>query len=162
MEYNTQITADPRSGARVKNNVESFCASWYTEFINHCKGGLILKIQESAEDYLETILILRDKLGQVRSIDIVNEMGFSKPSISIAMRKLRENGYISMDDEGFITLTDSGLKIASTIYERHQLLTRWLIQLGVDEHTAREDACRMEHAISAESFEKIKQHVLSV
>ena len=121
-----------------------------------------MKIQESAEDYLETILILRDKLGQVRSIDIVNEMGFSKPSISIAMRKLRENGYISMDDEGFITLTDSGLKIASTIYERHQLLTRWLIQLGVDEHTAREDACRMEHAISAESFEKIKPHVLSV
>lgn len=120
-----------------------------------------MKIQESAEDYLETILILRNKLGRVRSIDIVNEMGYSKPSISIAMRKLRENGYIIMDDEGYITLTPDGMEIATKIYERHKLLTQWLMHIGVDELTAREDACRMEHAISEESFEKIKEYVLA-
>ncbi len=117
-----------------------------------------MKIQESAEDYLETILVLRNKKGRVRSIDIVNELGYSKPSISIAMRKLRESGHVNMDSEGYITLTESGMEIAATIYERHKLLTQWLIQLGVDEITAREDACRIEHAISDESFEKIKAH----
>ena len=120
-----------------------------------------MKIQESAEDYLETILVLRNTKGRVRSIDIVNEMGYSKPSISIAMRKLRESGHVNMDNEGYITLTESGMEIATTIYERHKLLTQWLIQLGVDEITAREDACRMEHAISDESFEKIKAHAVA-
>ena len=118
-----------------------------------------MKIQESAEDYLETILVLRNTKGRVRSIDIVNEMGYSKPSISIAMRKLRESGHVNMDDEGYITLTESGMEIATAIYERHKLLTHWLIKLGVDEITAREDACRIEHAISDESFEKIKEYV---
>lgn len=118
-----------------------------------------MKIQESAEDYLETILVLSNRLGNVRSIDIVNEMGFSKPSISVAVRKLRENGYLNVDSNGYITLTESGMKIASTIYERHEVLKSWLISLGVSEQTAREDACHMEHAISAESFDKIKLHL---
>ena len=89
-----------------------------------------MKIHKSAEDYLETILVLRNTKGRVRSIDIVNEMGYSKPSISIAMRKLRESGHVNMDNEGYITLTESGMEIATTIYERHKLLTQWLIQLG--------------------------------
>lgn len=116
-----------------------------------------MKIQESAENYLETILVLRQRIGQVRSIDIVNEMNFSKPSISYAMKQLRENGYILMDESGYITLTDSGLEIAECIYERHKVLTDYLISLGVDEGTAREDACRIEHVISPSSFEMIKK-----
>lgn len=118
----------------------------------------LLKIQESAENYLETILILKNRKGSVRSIDIVNELDYSKPSVSIAMKNLRENDYVSMDENGFITLTDKGVKIAETIYERHTLLSDWLIKLGVDEKTAVEDACRIEHVISADSFEAIKQH----
>ncbi len=117
-----------------------------------------MKIQESAENYLETILMISERKPQVRSIDIVNELEFSKPSVSIAMKNLRENGYILMDKEGHITLTDAGRKIAETMYERHKLLSKWLIRLGVNEHTAVEDACRMEHVISAESFEAIKRH----
>ena len=117
-----------------------------------------MKIQESAENYLETILILSRKKPNVRSIDIVNEMEFSKPSVSVAMKNLRENGYIHMDKDGFITLTDKGLEIAEMIYERHTLLSAWLIRLGVDEKTATQDACRMEHVISKESFEAIKRH----
>ncbi|HIQ75482.1 MAG TPA: metal-dependent transcriptional regulator [Candidatus Cottocaccamicrobium excrementipullorum] len=117
-----------------------------------------MKIQESAENYLETILMISECKPQVRSIDIVNELEFSKPSVSIAMKNLRENGYILMDKEGHITLTDAGRKIAETMYERHKLLSKWLIRLGVNEHTAVEDACRMEHVISAESFEAIKRH----
>ena len=112
-----------------------------------------MKIHESAENYLETIYILSKKKPQVRSIDIVNELHFSKPSISVAMKNLRENGYVVMDQDGFITLTDAGKAIALTIYERHVLLSEWLIQLGVDEKTALEDACRIEHVISAKSFE---------
>ena len=117
-----------------------------------------MKIQESAENYLETILILSQRKGNgmVRSIDIVNEMEFTKPSVSVAMKNLRENGYIEMDAGGFITLTPAGRKIADTIYERHQLFTQWLISLGVDEKTAAEDACRIEHVISDESFERLK------
>ena len=118
-----------------------------------------LKIHESAENYLETIYILSKKKSEVRSIDIVNELHFSKPSISVAMKNLRENGYIIMDKDGFITLTDAGKEIALTIYERHVLLSEWLIHLGVDEKTALDDACRIEHVISAESFEAIKRHV---
>lgn len=118
-----------------------------------------MKIQESAENYLETILILRRRNGAVRSIDIANELEFSKPSVSVAMRNLRENGYISMDSEGFITLLPAGAAIAENIYERHQLLTSWLVALGVPERTAAEDACRIEHVISQESFEAMKSHV---
>lgn len=117
-----------------------------------------MHVHESAEDYLEAILMLREKKGQVRSIDIANELNFSKPSVSIAMKNLRENGYIHMDKDGFITLTDAGRNIAETMYERHKLLSRWLINLGVNEKTAVQDACRMEHVISAESFEAIKRH----
>ena len=117
-----------------------------------------LKIQESAENYLETILIIGNRKPQVRSIDIANELNFSKPSVSVAMKNLRLNGYIQMDHDGFITLTPSGKAIADKIYERHRLLSSWLEQLGVDSKVAAEDACRMEHVISAESFEAIKRH----
>ena len=117
-----------------------------------------MKIQESAENYLETILILRQRIGAVRSIDIVNELEFSKPSVSVAKKNLRENGYIEMDTEGYITLTDKGRAIAETIYERHTLISRWLITLGVNPKTAVEDACRIEHVISRESFDAIKRH----
>lgn len=118
-----------------------------------------MKIQESAENYLETILILSKRQGQVRSIDIATELGFSKPSVSVAMKNLRQNGYISVDSDGYISLEPSGHEIAETIYERHTLLSHWLVSLGVDEQTAVEDACRMEHVISAKSFDAIKQHV---
>ena len=119
-----------------------------------------MQIRESAENYLETILILsqRKGKGEVRSIDIVNELEFSKPSVSLAMINLRENGYITVDKDGYIRLTDKGLEIAEKMYERHTLLSQWLIKLGVDEKVAVEDACRMEHVISAESFAAIKKH----
>lgn len=119
-----------------------------------------MQIRESAENYLETILILsqRKGKGEVRSIDIVNELEFSKPSVSVAMKNLRENGYITVDKDSYIRLTDKGLEIAEKMYERHTLLSQWLIKLGVDEKVAVEDACRMEHVISAESFAAIKKH----
>ena len=119
-----------------------------------------MQIRESADNYLETILILsqRKGKGEVRSIDIVNELEFSKPSVSVAMKNLRENGYITVDKDGYIRLTDKGLEIAEKMYERHTLLSQWLIKLGVDEKVAVEDACRMEHVISAESFAAIKKH----
>ena len=118
-----------------------------------------MRIQESAENYLETILVLRKRLGLVRSIDIVNELEFSKPSVSIAMKNLRENGYIIMDNDGHITLTESGQEIAESMFERHTLFSNYLIALGVDEKTAVEDACRIEHVISQQSFEKIREHL---
>ena len=118
-----------------------------------------MKIQESAENYLETILVLSERLGNVRSIDIVHELAFTKPSVSIAMKNLRENGYIRMDKDGYITLTESGQEIADMIYERHKFLSRWLMHLGVDEKTATADACRIEHVISRESFEALKRHI---
>lgn len=114
-----------------------------------------MNIHESAEDYLETILILKNRLGMVRSIDIVHEMNFSKPSISIAMKRLRENGYIEMDAEGYITLLPPGLEIAQNIYTRHQVLTEFLTRLGVTPEVAAEDACKIEHDISDETFCKI-------
>ena len=117
-----------------------------------------MKIHESAENYLETIHVLHEKKGMVRSIDIANEMGFSKPSVSVAMKNLRENGYIAVSPEGHITLLPKGLEIAEKIYERHTLLTSWLIALGVPAETAAEDACRLEHVLSTESFEAIKRH----
>ncbi len=119
-----------------------------------------MQLHESAENYLETILILKNRNGNVRSIDIANELSFSKPSISNAVKSLRENGYVSVADDGNITLTDAGLEIAEKIYERHLLLTQFLIELGVDEKTAAADACKIEHDISAESFEKLKSHAL--
>ncbi len=116
-------------------------------------------IHASAEDYLEVILILTERLGLVRSIDIVNELGYSKPSISVAMKKLRENGYIEMDNEGYISLLTPGMEIAQRIYRRHKLLKSFLIGLGVDEAVAAEDACKIEHCISDETFEKLAEHV---
>ena len=119
-----------------------------------------MKIQESAENYLETILVLKKKNGVVRSIDIANDLGVSKPSVSVAMKNLRERNHITVTKEGFIYLTDTGRQIAEMIYERHELISGWLIQLGVDPETAVSDACRMEHVISPESFAAIKKHVL--
>ena len=120
-----------------------------------------MKIHESAENYLETIYILSKKKPQGRSIDIVNEHHFSKPSISVAMKNLRSKDLIIMDEGGHMHLTPSGLAIAAKIYERHTLLSKLLVMLGVNEKTAIEDACRMEHVISEESFEAIKEHVAS-
>lgn len=117
-----------------------------------------MKIKESAENYLETILILSKKIGAVRSIDVANEMNFTKASISIAMKRLREDEYIVMDADGIITLTDKGKEIASMVYERHQLIAKILIALGVSEETAYEDSCKIEHDLSQESFEKIKEY----
>lgn len=116
-----------------------------------------MKIMESAEDYLETILILQNRIGEVRSIDIATEMGFSKPSVSIAMKHFRENGYVTVDESSHIHLTESGRAIAERVYERHRVLTRLLVAIGVSEQTAREDACRIEHDISEETFERIKE-----
>jgi len=118
-----------------------------------------LKIQESAENYLETVLVLSKRNPEVRSIDVATELGFSKPSVSVAMKNLRENGYVVINKEGHIFLTDAGREIAEMIYERHTLLSTWLISLGVSPETAAEDACRMEHVISKESFSAIKEHV---
>ena len=115
---------------------------------------------ESIEDYLETILSLQKKIGQVRSIDIANEMNFSKPSVSVAMKNLREKGFISIDGSGHILLTDSGKKQATDVLEKHTILTNWLISLGVDKEIAQEDACRMEHDMSDETFMALKAHIL--
>ena len=114
---------------------------------------------ESAENYLETILVLSHRLPVVRSVDIANEMNFKKPSVSIAMRNLREKGYIAVTEQGFIALTDEGRKIAEEIYERHQVISGWLISLGVPEKIAIEDACKIEHDLARESFEAIKKHI---
>ena len=117
-----------------------------------------MKIHESAENYLETIFILKKQNGSVRSIDIAHELGFSKPSVSVAMKNLREHGYITVDDGGLISLTESGQAIADKMFERHTLLTNWLTALGVSPEIAVEDACKIEHVISDESFEAIKNH----
>jgi len=117
-----------------------------------------MEIHESAEDYLETILKLEEKNGNVRSIDIVNDMNFSKPSISIAMKKLRENGYIEMDNSGFIRLLAPGREIATRIYARHKLLRRFLMALGVEEKRADEQACKIEHDIDDDTYEKIDNY----
>ena len=115
---------------------------------------------ESSEDYLETILILRERKGNVRSIDIVNEMNYSKPSISIAMKKLRSSGMIEMDMNGYITLTDAGEEIAKKIYARHQLLQDVLIALGVDPQTASDEACKIEHDINDDTYNKINEYYI--
>lgn len=116
-----------------------------------------MSINESAENYLETIFILSQKLPVVRAVDIANELGFKKSSVSAAMKNLREHQHITVADTGYIYLTESGSAIAEMIYERHEVLSYWLKQLGVEEHIALEDACKIEHVISKESFEAIKK-----
>ena len=118
-----------------------------------------MKAHESAENYLETILILGHNSDQIRSIDIVNELGYSKASVSVAMKNLREKGLIQIDNDGYIILTAEGQKIAESIYERHMLISDWLIYLGVDKKTAVADACGMEHSMSEQSFIAIKKHL---
>lgn len=117
------------------------------------------RADESQEDYLETILLLQKRLGQVRSIDIANEMNFTKPSVSVAMKNLREKAYITVSENGFISLTESGRKRAENVLERHTILSDWLISIGVSRQTALEDACRVEHDLSEESFAAIKKAV---
>ena len=117
-----------------------------------------MKIQESAENYLETILVLHQRKGSVRSIDIANELEFSKPSVSVAMKNLRLNGYIEVNDAGFIHLLPAGQQIAEAVLEKHRMMTEFLVALGVREEVAAEDACRIEHVLSDESFEAIKRH----
>ena len=117
-----------------------------------------MKIQKSAEDYLEAMLVLQETHGYVRSIDVAEHLGVTKPSVSYATKRLRENGYICMDKDGLITLTPAGLEIAQRIYSRHRLLVEMLIRIGVPEHIAREDACKIEHDISNETFEALYHH----
>ncbi|MEG1447950.1 MAG: metal-dependent transcriptional regulator [Oscillospiraceae bacterium] len=119
-----------------------------------------MAIHESSENYLETILILKKTIGAVRSIDIANELSFSKPSVSVAMKNLRNENLIIVDEKGMINLTDKGNEIASKIYERHVIISNFLIDLGVDEETAHEDACKIEHIISEVSFQKMKEKYL--
>lgn len=118
-----------------------------------------MNTNESAENYLETILMLSKRLPVVRSVDISNELGFKKSSVSVAMKKLREKNHITVSDAGFINLTQSGREIAEMIYERHEFLSKWLISLGVPSETATEDACKIEHVLSKESFQAIKDFV---
>ena len=123
------------------------------------KGRVVVKIQESAENYLETIHMLSKHKPYVRSIDIANELSFSKPSVSVAMKNLRQKNLITVADNGDIRLTEEGHKIADKVYERHQLISSWLMMLGVHEKTALHDACRIEHIISEESFQALKRAV---
>lgn len=118
-----------------------------------------MNLYESSEDYLERILILKKEKGKVISLDIANSMNYSKPSISRAMKNLKNNGFIEIDENGYIELTDSGYKIASTIYERHLFLSQYFVSLGVPEEIAKADACKVEHDLSKETFEAIKRHV---
>ena len=119
-----------------------------------------MRILESSEDYLEAMLMMKEQHGYIRSIDIAAELNVTKPSVSYATKRLRENGYITMDKEGLITLTEKGLEVANRIYERHKTLTRYFISLGVDEETAREDACKVEHDLSQQTYEAMKRHAL--
>lgn len=119
-----------------------------------------MNIHESAEDYLEAILILRERQGTVRSIDIVHQLELTKPSVSVAMKRFRENGYIEMDNDGFITLLPPGEEIAQRIYDRHKVLTRFLVRLGVSESVASADACKIEHDLSEETYTRIKEHAV--
>ena len=121
-----------------------------------------MQIHQSAEDYLETILMLTQRMGKVRSIDVVNELGFTKASVSIAMKKLRENGYILMDGDNLLSLTPAGEAIADRIYLRHTVLTQMFVALGVSEETARQDACKIEHDLSDETFEAIRRHLENI
>ena len=118
-----------------------------------------MNIHESAEDYLETILMFCDERGSARSVDIAAHLGVTKPSVSFAMKRLRENGYIEMDRDGLITLTDRGMAIAAKMLDRHHTLTKFLVALGVDKKTAEEDACKIEHDISQQTYDAICEHV---
>ena len=118
-----------------------------------------MNIHESAEDYLESILILSHRMPHVRSVDVAHELGYSKPSVSVAMKNLRQGGYVVMDEDGYLLLTESGRAIAEQIYERHTLFSTVLTKLGVDPKIAAEDACRIEHAISQETFDAIKKYI---
>ena len=117
-----------------------------------------MRILESSEDYLEAMLMMKEQHGYIRSIDIAEELGVTKPSVSYATKRLRENGYITMDKEGLITLTESGMEIANRIYERHKTLTHYFMFQGVDEETAREDACKVEHDLSHQTYDALKRH----
>ena len=117
-----------------------------------------MQIRESGEDYLEAILMIQKRNGQVRSIDICNELGFSKPTVSVAMKNFRENGYITMDEDYLINLTEKGRAIAESVYERHVVVAKFLSAIGVDEKTALEDACKIEHDLSEETFRCMKEH----
>lgn len=119
---------------------------------------LAMKIQKAAEDYLEAMLMMKEKHGFIRSIDVAEQMGVTKPSVTYTTKRLRENGYITMDKDGLITLTDSGLEIANRIYTRHKLLTIFFMRLGVDAETARTDACKVEHDVSDKTFDAICRH----
>ena len=130
----------------------------FYDILSHT-GGSIMKSNESSEDYLETILMLSKKLPVVRSVDIATELGYKKSSISVAMKKLRENGEITVTDAGFIYLTDEGKAHAEKIYERHVFFTDFLTGLGVDPKTAEDDACRIEHVLSEESYNAMKNHI---
>lgn len=118
-----------------------------------------MKIRESAEDYLEAILMLKNKNGYVRSIDIAHHLNFTKPSVSVAMKSFREEGYIIMDEHGYITLSEKGMEIANKVYERHNTIARAFMAIGVSEKTAYEDSCKIEHVISEESFNKLKEYL---
>ena len=121
-----------------------------------------MRIHKSAEDYLEMILRLNEEKGYARSVDIATGLGVSKPSVSVAMKQLREGNYIVMDKDNYITLTDTGMEIAQRIYERHKVLTRMLTMIGVDEKTAEDDACKVEHDLSVESFDAIKRYTRQI
>ena len=118
-----------------------------------------MTIHKSAEDYLEAMLMLKEERGYIRSIDVAEKLGVTKPSVSYATKRLRENGYITMDKDGLITLTESGLSIAMNMFQRHKILTDVFVKMGVDPETAAEDACKIEHVISTQTFEKIKEGI---
>ena len=118
-----------------------------------------MKIQKASEDYLESMLMMKEQRGYIRSVDVAEHLGVTKPSVTYATKRLRENGYIEMDRDGLITLTDRGMAIAAKMLDRHHTLTQFLVALGVDQETAEADACKIEHDISDESFEAIKNHV---
>ena len=121
-----------------------------------------MSINPSAENYLETIYVLSRRMpGGVRAIDVANELGFSKPSVSIGLKHLRDSGLSKTSEQGFVLLTEEGLSIAKSVYERHTVLTAWLTSLGVDKDTAMEDACKIEHVISEQSFEAVKRHIIA-
>jgi DtxR family Mn-dependent transcriptional regulator len=142
--------------ASICAKIDTSIKIWYTSFGREAKG---LRVEESKENYLEAIYVLSKQNGFVRSVDVANYMEFSKPSVSVAMANLRTALLITVDDAGGIHLTDEGLKQAKQVYERHTLLTRFLIELGVDSDTAQQDACRIEHVISQSSFEKLREHM---
>ena len=117
-----------------------------------------MEMRQSSEDYLEAILMLRERNGAVRAVNVAEELAFSKASVSIAMKKLRENGYVTLDEDGFLLLTAAGEEVATRVYKRHQVLTSFFVSLGVDPDTAARDACKVEHDISQETFEKLLAH----